>query len=98
MIARPDIKREIGERFGCDYYVLPSSKHEVLLVPVDAGINLDVLSAMVSDVNAAEVSVNDKLSDKVQYYDREKEQLRNALEPSEKEIERKAAKEKTQER
>ena len=99
MIARPDIMKEIGERFGCDFYVLPSSKHEVLLVPVDAGIDLGVLSAMVRDVNAAEVSVYDKLSDKVQFYDREKELLRSALEPSEKEMKSgKSTKEKDSER
>ena len=99
MIARPDIMKEIGDKFGCDYYVLPSSTHEVLVMPVSAGVELEMLSAMVHEVNATEVSPQDKLSDKVQYYDREREQLRNAFESAEKEIEvAKVPKEKTQER
>ena len=99
MIARPDIMKEIGDKFGCDYYVLPSSTHEVLVMPVSAGVELEMLSAMVHEVNATEVSSQDKLSDKVQYYDREREQLRNAFEPAEKEMEvAKVPKEKTQER
>lgn len=75
MIARLDIMKEIGDKFGCDYYVLPSSTHEVLVVPVSAGVELEMLSAMVHEVNATEVSPQDKLSDKVQYYGREREQL-----------------------
>lgn len=99
MIAREDILKEIGEKLGCDYYVLPSSTHEVLIVPVNAGLEVEMLSAMVHEVNENEVSAQDKLSDKVQYYDREKEQLRNALDPVEKERElSKIPKEKTQER
>ena len=99
MIARPDIMKGIGDKVGCDYYVLPSSTHEVLIVPVSAGMDVEMLSTMVREVNATEVSAQDKLSDKVQFYDREREQLRNALEPAEKEMEdAKAPKEKTQER
>ena len=99
MIARPDIMKEIGDKFGCDYYVLPSSCHEVLVMPVSAGVELEMLSAMVHEVNETEVSPQEKLSDKVQYYDREREQLRNAFEPAEKETEiAKTPKEKTQER
>ena len=99
MIARPDVLKAIGDQFGCDYYVLPSSKHEVLIVPVDAGIELGILCGMVEEINWTEVSIEDKLSDQVQYYDREKEQLRNALESTEKEVEnKKAPREKEQER
>lgn len=97
LIARPDVMKEIGEKMGCDYYVLPSSIHEVLIVPVDAGIEVEQLSEMVQEVNATEVRREDKLSDKVQYYDREREQLRNALDPVATEP-AKVPKEKTQER
>lgn len=99
MIARADVRKVIGDRFDCDYYVLPSSTHEVLVVPVNADVDLEMLSELVHDVNETMVSSQDKLSDKVQYYDRVKEQLRNALEPVEKEVEHvKPPKEKAQER
>lgn len=41
-------------------------------MPVSAGMDVEMLSAMVREVNETEVSAQDKLSDKVQYYDREK--------------------------
>ena len=66
-------------------------------MPVNAGIEVEQLSEMVHEVNATEVRREDKLSDKVQYYDREKEQLRNALDPVPMEPV-KVSKEKTQER
>lgn len=99
MLAKSDVMKEIGEKFGCDYYVLPSSTHEVLLVPVSAGMDAKELNTMVREINAAEVSIQDKLSDNVQYYDREREQLRNALDPVPKEVDEvKKSKEKKQER
>lgn len=99
MITRPDILKEIGDKFGCDYYVLPSSIHEVLIIPVNADVELEMLSAMVHEVNENEVSPQEKLSDKVQFYDREREQLRNAFESEAPEMEHvKSPKEKTQER
>ena len=66
-------------------------------MPIDAGIEVEQLSEMVQEVNATEVRREDKLSDKVQYYDREREQLRNALDPVATEP-AKVPKEKTQER
>lgn len=52
-----------------DFYILPSSIHEVLLVPVDCGISIQELEAMVSEVNAEEVQPKDRLSDRVYKYD-----------------------------
>lgn len=69
--------KQAGEIIGSDFYVLPSSIHETLLVPIG---NMDVsgLLQMVKEVNEAEVELCDLLSDKVQYYDCEKGMLENA--------------------
>lgn len=43
--------------------VLPSSVHEMILVPYDSSMNLDELTSMVQAVNGQEVSPVDQLSD-----------------------------------
>lgn len=78
MIIQGDIMKRVGEIIGSDFYVLPSSIHEVLFVP-DIGIaDLEKLSLMVKEINETKVEVYDRLSNKVQYYDRAKGKLENA--------------------
>ncbi|MCM1235845.1 MAG: DUF5688 family protein [Ruminococcus flavefaciens] len=73
------MQKKIAEHFGKNYYVMPSSLHEVLVLPEGAGMTAEGLEQMVRAVNAEAVSREDFLSDKVMFYDREKEQLRLAL-------------------
>lgn len=63
-----DIMKAVIERVGTDFYILPSSLHEVLIVPADAGMDVSDLEAMVQEVNDTQVSVEDKLSDHVFKY------------------------------
>ncbi len=78
MIIQGDIMKRVGEIIGSDFYVLPSSIHEVLFVP-DIGIaDLEKLYLMVKEINETKVEVYDRLSNKVQYYDRAKGELENA--------------------
>ena len=60
---------QIAERVGNDFYILPSSVHEVLIVPKEAGMDFKDLEAMVQEVNATQVAPQDKLSDHVYQYD-----------------------------
>lgn len=61
---------KIGELLGKNFYVLPSSIHEVLIVPDNGDMQAKELESMVKEVNATQVAPADLLSDKVQYYDR----------------------------
>lgn len=54
---------------GC--YVLPSSTHELILIPKSASISLEDLKAMVADVNRTQVNPVDYLSDNVYELDPE---------------------------
>ena len=63
------IMGEISERFGENFFILPSSLHEVLIVPEKEGMELSVLENMVQEVNATQVSPQDRLSDHVYKYD-----------------------------
>lgn len=63
-----EIMNTVIERVGNDFYILPSSLHEVLIVPADAGMDVSDLEVMVQEVNATQVSIEDKLSDHVFKY------------------------------
>lgn len=51
-----------------DLYILPSSVHEVILVPIDDGISREDLTKMVKEVNENELDKIDVLSDHIYYY------------------------------
>ena len=53
-----------------DLIILPSSIHEVLLLPYEANLSFQELTDMVSHINRAEVPVEDRLSDQVYLYSR----------------------------
>lgn len=59
----------VAQQLGGNYFVLPSSIHEVLLLPDDGTMDREVLEAMVQDVNMTAVSPEDMLSDHVYHYD-----------------------------
>ena len=61
----PQAKSYVVERIGSDFYVLPSSVHELLLVRNDAGVDPAYLRQMVREVNAAEVQESEQLSDNI---------------------------------
>jgi len=70
---------QIAEKVGGDFYILPSSIHEVLIVPADAGIDLKDLEAMVQEVNETQVAPQDRLSDHVYQYDYQNHTIVKAL-------------------
>ena len=49
--------------------MIPSSIHEILLVPDNGEVQAEGLKEMVQEVNATEVSPEEKLSDNVYHYD-----------------------------
>ncbi len=75
----PGMQKKIAEHVGKNYYVLPSSLHEVLILPENPGISAEELEQKVRVINGETVSKAEFLSNKVMLYDREKEQLRIAL-------------------
>ena len=60
---------------GRNLYIIPSSIHEVLLVPYDSTVSLDDLSNMVNQVNHAEVPMEERLSNHVYFYSRQTDQV-----------------------
>lgn len=65
----PGMMDQIGERMNGDYYILPSSIHEMIVVPDDGDIDFRDLKAMVKEINATQVSPEERLTDEVYHYD-----------------------------
>lgn len=88
VLAYQDFMDQAAERAGGDFYILPSSIHEILIVPDNGNMDLQSLEAMVREVNATQVAPEDKLTDNVYHYD-SKEKV---FELGEKFVERQAEK------
>lgn len=66
----PSLLAEFSESVGKDLYILPSSIHEVLLLPTDTRCADEALCALVRSVNSEQLPPTQQLSDTVYYYSR----------------------------
>lgn len=78
VIQYPGFLDQAAEALGGDFYVLPSSVHEVLLVADDGSMEIGYLEEMVRSVNETEVSPAERLSDNVYHYDSKAHIFENA--------------------
>ena len=76
MITQPEVLNKLEQFFPEGFYVLPSSVHEVLIVPDNGEMEPKMLGEMVREVNKNEVERQEVLSDRVYSYDKEKHQIR----------------------
>ncbi len=67
--------KDLADRLESDFYILPSSIHEIILVMDNGQLNRDILKEMVFDVNRTQVPMEDVLSDTVYCYSREKDAI-----------------------
>ena len=65
----PDFMDQVAKELGGDIFILPSSVHEVLILPDDGNMNAQELKEMVTSINASEVAPEDRLTDNVYHYD-----------------------------
>ncbi len=63
-----DIISDFAEELETDFYILPSSIHEVILIPKVPDLEKQVLEQMVREVNQEEVDQQERLSDQVYCY------------------------------
>ncbi|WP_036611690.1 DUF5688 family protein [Oribacterium sp. P6A1] len=69
VIAYPNFFEQAAEKLGGDYYILPSSIHEILLVKDNGQMNAADLETMVREVNATQVAPEEQLTNHVYHYD-----------------------------
>lgn len=75
----PQVQKQISQILGEGYYVLPSSIHEVLIVPESAGMEVQELCSMVREANRTIVEDKDVLSDFVYHYDQDAGTLQTVI-------------------
>ncbi|RHP32735.1 DUF5688 family protein [Lachnotalea sp. AF33-28] len=63
----PGLMYKFAEEHG-DFYLLPSSIHEVILIPRDDVISHEDLCSMVREINENDVDITERLSDHVYFY------------------------------
>ena len=65
----PEVMDNLGELLGQDYFILPSSIHEMLVLPDNGEVSADELSMMVTEVNATQVAPTERLTNDVYHFD-----------------------------
>lgn len=81
VLAHSEVLEQIGSLLSdINFYILPSSKHELLIKPDDNSVSVNQLREMVQLVNTTEVSAKDLLSNKILYYNSKEKVLELASE------------------
>jgi len=71
--------KEIGDKLGDDFVILPSSVHESIIVKADREVPCWSYADIVRDINREQVLMEERLSDHVYLYEREKGTLKIAV-------------------
>ncbi len=69
-IADPETLEKIAGKLDDDFYVLPSSVHECMILPAGLRDDAASLQSMVEEINATQVSPDEVLADNVYRYSR----------------------------
>ena len=75
VICYPTFIKEIADRLEKDLFIIPSSIHEVLVLPMSDGMQLSEISELVRQVNATEVAPDEVLSNHAYYFLRTKNKI-----------------------
>jgi len=66
----PEVKEWFDQHINGDFYIIPSSIHEVLIIPNGKGADISSLTAMLLSVNGAMVADNEVLGTRALRYDK----------------------------
>lgn len=69
------VLKDFSEKKNCGFYILPSSIHEIILLPENMGGEPEDLVKMVREVNSTQLEDQEILSDGVYFYSREKDEV-----------------------
>lgn len=71
----PHVLDMIGEMLKEDFFILPSSIHEVIIVPESKGLDTEEMNEMVIEINETQVAPEEVLSNHVYFYQRKGKKL-----------------------
>ncbi|MBQ7919211.1 MAG: hypothetical protein IJ324_04650 [Lachnospiraceae bacterium] len=74
-ILYPEVLEHIGDKLGKDFYIIPSSVHEVILMPMREEPDRNVLKDMIYEVNRTQLAPEDVLSDSLYFYNRKDKRI-----------------------
>ena len=74
-ILYPETLKKCSEALKKDLFILPSSTHEVLLLPYEEKIEAEELACMIRNINREDVPREDWLSDHAYFYRREDDKV-----------------------
>lgn len=74
-ILYPHLLRDFAEAVGSSLYIIPSSIHEVLILPTDNKNDSDAIKGMIKDINNAIVSEDEILSYSLYFYNKENDKV-----------------------
>ncbi|MBQ7841154.1 MAG: hypothetical protein IJ390_11835 [Lachnospiraceae bacterium] len=74
-VLYPGVLEQFAQQMDSGIYILPSSIHEVILLPEGGNESRDFLYGMVASANSRMTDCSKKLSDRVYYYDRHKKEI-----------------------
>lgn len=74
----PGLMDTVASQVGGNYFILPSSVHETIILPDDGMMDRDALEGMVREINEMVVAPEDRLSDYVYHYDAQDHVLEKA--------------------
>lgn len=75
-VLYPGLLKQLAEKEKRNFYILPSSIHEVILLPDQGKEAPEQLKDMIAEVNRTQVAPEEVLSDNLYYYDFQEENIR----------------------
>lgn len=75
VILCQDFMEKVAERLNCDFYAIPSSVHEIILIKWNDAPSKEEMNEMLNEVNRSQVPEDEILGDKVFYYSRKEKKL-----------------------
>ena len=73
----PNELKKLSTILDSNLYILPSSIHEVIVIPATKELSKSELLNMVKEINQSQVPINEVLSNNVYYYDSQIDQLQS---------------------
>lgn len=77
VLLYPELMKAISNKLNSSLYIIPSSRHEIIVVKSTESYKIDTSSLrdLIVDVNTTSLEPEDKLSDSLYYYDRETDKI-----------------------
>lgn len=74
-LLNTSILQDLAEKAGCSLIILPSSIHEIIIVPQKSGFDDNIDIGDVQEINATVVAREECLSNSIYRYDRERQEV-----------------------